>query len=113
MRVHAEGIDMVTFDEALDLQPLVVELAPDAGELLEGRCVARRLEDAAEKAGIIGERGAGLLLDLRNDPVRQISVRAAEIEDELYGLHALLTIFRSMGADPSRASRRCGAGDAA
>jgi hypothetical protein len=104
---------MVTFDEAFDLQPLVVELAPDAGELLEGRSVARRLEDAAEKAGIIDEGGAGPRLDLRNDAVRQIGVRAAEIEDELYRFHALLTIFRPTDANPIRASRRCGAGDAA
>jgi hypothetical protein len=65
MRVHAEPVELVFRDEALDLQHLVLELALDRGEGDERRLVAGRLEDAAEQAGVDVEIRPGALEDRR------------------------------------------------
>ena len=70
----------VTLDETLQLQSLVFEPVLDADHLLGRRAIVGQLEHAAKQDRHVFEFGAGAGFDLRNDLMRQIGVRAAEVE---------------------------------
>src|SRR5262249_58138853 len=85
-RVEAEPRDVMAQDEALHLQPLVLGLVPDPREALGRRAVVRELEDAAEKDRDVLEADTRAPLELREDEMAQVCVRAAEVEVKL-GVH--------------------------
>src|SRR5204862_7763191 len=84
-RVAAVARDTVALDETLGFNPLVFGLVPYASEAFGGRAVVRQLEHAAQQYRHVIEFGAGAALDVRNDQMRQIGIRAAEIEMKFHG----------------------------
>src|SRR5438876_11354492 len=75
--------DVMAPNEALGLERLVFRLVLDSAKRVERRHVAGPLEDAAKQNRDIFEFHAGAPFDSRKDQFRQVSVRAAEIEQEL------------------------------
>src|SRR5580698_51394 len=94
----------VTLDKALQLQSLVFETVLDSRHLLGRRAIVGQLENTAKENRNVFEFGAGARFDLRNDLVRQISVRAAEVEVKFHFSH--LTRPPDKGAHQVRRSKR-------
>src|SRR5439155_16523185 len=80
--ILTEFRDVMAADEALGLERLIFRLVLDPAKRVKGGHVAGPLEDAAEQNRDIFEFHAGTPFDTRKDQLRQISVRAAEIEKE-------------------------------
>jgi hypothetical protein len=96
-RVGAITRDAVAPDEALGFEPRVFGLVPDAGEAFGGRAIVGQLEHAAQQYRNIIEFRAGAPLDLRNDQMRQISIRTTEIEMKFDPGHGLTISPRMAG----------------
>src|ERR1700733_7084010 len=79
-RIVGEFRNVMAADEKLRFQRLIFGLFFDAAKRLERRHVVGRLEYPSEQHRDIFEFHAGALFDSRNGELRQIGIRAAEIE---------------------------------
>src|SRR5216684_7035168 len=79
-RILAEFRDVVPANKALRLQRLVFRLVPDSAKRLGRRHIVGRLVDAAEQDRNIFELHTRAPFDTGKGKLRQIGIRAAEIE---------------------------------
>src|SRR6185312_14839480 len=105
-RIRPERRDVVAANEALGLKRHVFRLVLDTAQRVERRHVAGGLEYPAEQHRHVVELHAGPPLDRGNDKLGQISVRAAEIEQEFHLERACHGPF-SLLAPPSIADLGC------
>src|SRR2546427_827222 len=83
--------------EAAHLELLVLRLVLDPRKTLRRRAIVGELEDAAQQNGDVLERDPGASLDLRNNQIGQVSVRAAEVEMKFHPDHG--SPFLGRGTD--------------
>src|SRR5437868_9831950 len=93
--------------EALPLERFILRLVLDALQAFRGRAIVGQLEDAAQQHRHVGEFRADALLDPGNDPVRQVGIRAAEIEMEFHVRHYQTSRYGRTSSSNVQASRGC------
>ena len=107
-RIECEALDGVAPDEAPPLQLLVLRLVLDALQALSGRAIVGQFEDAAQQHRHVLEFRAGALRDRGNHQMREIGVRAAEIEVKFHLGHDHQTSrYGRTSSSNVQASRGC------
>ena len=87
VRIELELREAVARDETARFQHLVYHLVLNAAERDHRRLVVGQLEDTTEKNRHVFELRPRAGLDFRDHLVREIGVRAAEIEQEFHPHH--------------------------